>query len=145
MDSIIVRKEYFSFSFLFFLGPHPRHMEAPRTGVQPELQLLAYTTATAMWGPSHICNLYHSSWQHQILNPLDGVRDQPMSSYTSQVHYCWAITGTPEKPVFHPLFSVFQPRGSRCLVILSPKEKVWMHWLRFSIAHSHSQTVLLDR
>ena len=31
-----------------FLGPHPRHMvEVPRLGVQLELQLPAYTTATA--------------------------------------------------------------------------------------------------
>ena len=30
------------FSFLFFLGLHPRHMEVPRLGVGLELQLLAY-------------------------------------------------------------------------------------------------------
>ena len=24
---------------------------------------------------SHVCNLYHSSWQHQILNPLSEARD----------------------------------------------------------------------
>ena len=28
-----------------FLGPHPRHMEVPRLGVQLELQMLTYTTA----------------------------------------------------------------------------------------------------
>ena len=32
-------------------------MEVPRLGVEPELQLLAYTTATAMLDPSHICDL----------------------------------------------------------------------------------------
>ena len=32
----------------FFLGPHPWNMEVPRLGVQSELQLLVYTTATAM-------------------------------------------------------------------------------------------------
>ena len=31
--------------FLFFLGPHPQHMEVSRLGVKLELQLLAYTTA----------------------------------------------------------------------------------------------------
>ena len=36
----------FSFFMLVFLGPHLRHMEVPRLG-EPELQLLAYTTATA--------------------------------------------------------------------------------------------------
>ena len=34
--------------FLFFLGPQLQHMEFPRLGVELELQLLAYTTATAM-------------------------------------------------------------------------------------------------
>ena len=52
---------------LFFLGPHQWHIEVPRLEVKSELQLPAYTTATATWDPSHICNLYHSSWQCQIL------------------------------------------------------------------------------
>ena len=33
-----------------FSGPHPRHMEVPRLGVESELQPLAYTTAIATWG-----------------------------------------------------------------------------------------------
>ena len=33
--------------FFFFLGPHLWHMEVPRLGVKLELQLPAYTTATA--------------------------------------------------------------------------------------------------
>ena len=36
----------------------------------------AYTTATATWGPSHICDLCPSSQQHQIFNPLSEVRDR---------------------------------------------------------------------
>ena len=51
-------------------------MEIPKLGVKPELQLPAYTTATAMPDPSHICNLGSSLWQHQILNPLSEARDQ---------------------------------------------------------------------
>ena len=43
----------------FFLGPHPRHMEVPRLEVEWELQLLAYTTATAAQDPSRICDLHH--------------------------------------------------------------------------------------
>ena len=38
---------FFFFPPFFFLGPHPLHMEAPRLGVESELQLPAYTTATA--------------------------------------------------------------------------------------------------
>ena len=36
----------------------------------------AYTTATAMPDPSHICNLCCSWWQHQILNALSEARDR---------------------------------------------------------------------
>ena len=42
---------------VFFLGPHPMHMEVPRLGVKLE-PLLAYATATARLDLSHICNLY---------------------------------------------------------------------------------------
>ena len=55
---------------------HLQHMEVPRLGVKLELQLPAYTTATAMLDLSLVCDLYHSSQQHRILNPLSKVRDQ---------------------------------------------------------------------
>ena len=72
--------------FFLFRPPHPRHMEVPRLVVELALQLPAYTTATAMWDPSHVCDLYHSSWQHRILNPLSEVRDQTLIlMYTSQI------------------------------------------------------------
>ena len=48
------------------------HMEIPRLGVQSEVQLPAYTTATAMRDASHVYNLYYSSQQRWILNPLSG-------------------------------------------------------------------------
>ena len=51
------------FSFFCFLGPHPRHMEVFRLGVESELQLLAYTTATSMLDLSYVCDLHHSSQQ----------------------------------------------------------------------------------
>ena len=38
--------------FVYFLGPHLLHMEIPRPGVQSDLQLLVYSTATATWGLS---------------------------------------------------------------------------------------------
>ena len=50
-------------------------MEVPRLGVALELQLLAYTTATAMLDWSPVCDLHHGSQQGQILNPLSGTRD----------------------------------------------------------------------
>ena len=49
-------------------------MEFPRLGVESELQLLAYTTATAKLDSSFNCDLSCSLWQHWILNPLSEVR-----------------------------------------------------------------------
>ena len=51
-------------------------MEVPRLGVESELQLLAYTTATATMDLSHICDLCRSLQQHRILNPLSEARNQ---------------------------------------------------------------------
>ena len=46
------------FFFFVFLGLHPWHMEVLRLGVKLELQLPAYTTATAMQDPSCIFDLH---------------------------------------------------------------------------------------
>ena len=51
-------------------------MEIPRLGVKSELQLLAYTAATAMPDPSSIFGLNHISRQCWILNPLNKARDR---------------------------------------------------------------------
>ena len=50
-------------------------MEVPRLGVELQLQLLAYVTATAMPDPSHIRDLCHSLQQRWILNPLSKAKD----------------------------------------------------------------------
>ena len=72
--------------FFVFLGPHLQHMEVPSLGVESELQLPAYTTAIAMQNLSRVCALYHSSWQHQTLNPLSESRDPTHGN--SWVPYC---------------------------------------------------------
>ena len=51
-------------------------MAIPRLGVELELQLLAYTTATAVADVSRVYDLHYSSWQSQILNPLSKARDR---------------------------------------------------------------------
>ena len=66
----------FVFCFCFFLELHPWHMEVPSLGVKLELQLLAYTTATAMQDLSHVFDLHHRLRQCWILNPLSRARDQ---------------------------------------------------------------------
>ena len=87
--------------FVCFLGLHLQHIEVPRLGVEPELQLPTYLTATAMPDLRHICELCHSSRQHQILNPLSEAKDQTcILTDTSQIRFCWAITGTPQIAIF---------------------------------------------
>ena len=55
---------FYLFIYLFiYLGPHPQHMEVPRLGVKSELQVLAYTTATAMPDLNRIYDLCDSLWQ----------------------------------------------------------------------------------
>ena len=44
-------------------------MEVPKLGVESELQLPVYTTATAMQDVSCVYNLHHSSQQRWIPNP----------------------------------------------------------------------------
>ena len=62
--------------FFCFLGPLLWHMEVPRLGVESELQLQAYNTATATPDPSHILDLHCSLQQSWILNPPSKARDQ---------------------------------------------------------------------
>ena len=71
------------FSFFVFLGPHLQHMGVPRLGIELELQLPAYTAAR---NQSHVCNLHHSSWQHQIFNPLIEARDQTCIKKPALLH-----------------------------------------------------------
>ena len=56
----------------------------------PRLQLLAYTTTTARWDLSRVCNLRHSSQQQGILNPLSEAGGQThnlmVTSCISDVH-----------------------------------------------------------
>ena len=49
-------------------------MEVPRLGVELELQPPAY--ATAMWDPSCVCDLPHSSHKQWIPNPQSEARNQ---------------------------------------------------------------------
>ena len=58
------------FFFLLF-----RNM-VPRLGVELELQLPAFVIAIATRDLSQVCDLHHSSWKCQFLNPLSKARDQ---------------------------------------------------------------------
>ena len=60
-------------------------------------QTKGWIRATAMPDPSHVCDLHHSSWQRQILNPLSKARDLAcILMDTSHIHFHYATMGTPE-------------------------------------------------
>ena len=100
--------------------PYLRHMEVFKLVVESELQLMAYTTATATRDPSHICDdLYHSSRQCWILNPLSKARDRTcVLMDASQVHFHWAMTET----LTYLYLSIFQGKPiPRSLLVLLVK------------------------
>ena len=61
--------------FFLFLGLYLQHTGTPKLGVESELQLPTYTTATATPDLCGNCKLHRNFWQHQILNPLREARD----------------------------------------------------------------------
>ena len=72
-------------------------MEVPKLGVELELELQAYTTATAMPDLSRICDLHHSSQQRWILNPLSEARDRTSNLMVpSWIWFHCTTTGTPQ-------------------------------------------------
>ena len=73
---ILVSFCFVLFLFLSFQGHTQGIWSFPRLGVELELHLLAYVTATATQDLSPLCNLHHRSQQHQILNLLIRARAQ---------------------------------------------------------------------
>ena len=88
---VLVTPYLFIYLFIYFLGPHPWHMEVPRLAVQSELQLPACTTATATPDWSCICDLHHSSWQCRSLTHWTRPGIKPASSWILVGFVnCWA-------------------------------------------------------
>ena len=85
-----------SYVCLFLGGAHLWYMEIPGLGVESELQLPAYTTATATPDPS----------QHWILNPLREARMEPTFS--------WILVGL---VTAEPLW---EPQGRDFLICCTP-------------------------
>ena len=86
-------KEYIQFSegfcLLACLLAFYAAYEVSWLGVKSELQLPAYTTATAVPDLSLVFDLRHSSRQHWFLNPLSKPRDGThVLMDTSWVRYC---------------------------------------------------------
>ena len=95
-----ILSSHISFSLFFGGGAHPQHTEVPRLGIESELLLPAHATATAMLDLSCVCNLHHSLWQRQILNPLSKVGMELASSWI----LVQVITPTKRTPQPHFLF-----------------------------------------
>ena len=84
------------FFFGLFRATPMAYGSSHRLGVESEIQLLAYATATATRDPSHVCDLHHSSGQHQIPHPLSEARDRThILMDPSRIHLCCTTTGTP--------------------------------------------------
>ena len=112
----------------FFLGPHPQHMEVPRQGVKSELQLLAYAaaTVTAMWVPSCVNDLQHSSQQSQIPNPLPEAGDQTsILMDTRQIHFGCATWELHKSDIFYLCH----------ILLLEPSHRPQSHSQGVSIQH----------
>ena len=77
----------FIFIFIFFLGPYLGHMEVPRLGVESELQLQVYATATALPALRPFCDLHCSLQQCWVLTRLIKDRNGTTSSQT----ICWVL------------------------------------------------------
>ena len=98
-------KTIFFLSFCLFLGLHLGYIEVPRLGVQSELLLPACCRATAMPDPSCVWDLYHSSRQCWILNPLSKARAQTYNLMVpSRIHFHCATRGTP--PFFSSQYTI---------------------------------------
>ena len=85
--------------FLFSLQPYLWHMEVPGPGVELELQLPTYTTATTPPDLSHICDLC-CGWQ-QPTEPGEGSRH----TSSGMLHHSL----NPAEPQRKLLFLTFEP------------------------------------
>ena len=86
-------------------------MAVPRLGVESELQLPAYTTATQ--DPRGLCCLHHSSWQLGIPHPLGKARDGTgILLDTNWIRFRCSATQTPQ-PAFLFFGFPFLPKKPR--------------------------------
>ena len=91
----------FQFHFyIYFLGPHPWHMEVPRLGVKLELQLPSYTRATAIPHPSLPVAYATAPGNVESLTHRGRPGIKPTSSWILvRFVTCWDTMGTMKKIV----------------------------------------------
>ena len=96
-----ILKGFFFVVVVLFFRAIPTAYGSSQARGQMEQQLPADTTATATSNLSCICDLYYSSWQCRILNPLIEARDWTVSSWV-QVGF---ITTEPQWELLKGFFS----------------------------------------
>ena len=108
----IERKLSNLFFFLFMATPAAYGNSQIRGGL--DLQLLAYTTATATQDPSRIWNLHCSLWPCWIFNLLSEARDWTciLTELSLGFLTCWGTVGTPEKNSDLLIFNILSHRLS---------------------------------
>ena len=73
---------YKNLIFFFFTSAPAAHGNSQAKG-QIRAAAEAYAAATATLGPSHICGLHLSLWQHGIINLPSKARDQTLTEIMS--------------------------------------------------------------
>ena len=108
---------------LFFCGG--RHtlkrktMDVPSLSVKSEPQLPAYTTARATLDPSRVCDLHHSSWQRQILNPLSRARDRTCIL----MYIVRLVSAQPRRELQSEVLLMYNALYKKCETILQNQEE----------------------
>ena len=139
-----------SFFFFLFLGPHLGHMEVPRLGINCSCSCQPYTTATATRDPSHVCDLRHSSWQCQILDPLSKARDWTCNlKGPSRIRFRCATMGTPRSlflfvvvVYFFPLYSMGTKLHMHVYILFPPIVVLWYKYLDIVLNASQQDLIV---
>ena len=96
VEVMIAQHRDFFFFFMLFRASTVAHGSS-WDRVESELQLLAYTTATAKPELRGVCHLHHSPQQRWIPDPLSEASDQTrILMDIRQIRFYFATMGTPE-------------------------------------------------
>ena len=117
----------FSFSLLFCLlraAPTAYGGSQARSWIRAVAAGLHHSLSNARSEPC--LDLHHSSWQHRILNPPSGARDQSCNlMVTSRVCFPWATMGTPRKGFSYMISSCPQMTRKLCVRDVRSPPSCW--------------------
>ena len=126
--------EAFSLSFFFFLfRPTPVAYGGSQARGSIGATAAGLHIATATQDPSRTCDLYHSSRQCRMFNPLSKARDQTRNHMVpSRIPFCCATIRTPAFSFFSHFwlrrwYMELQDQGSEPQS--RPKPQLQQHWI----------------